>query len=338
MDKMDAFYAHRRYVAGVDGGGTKTACMIADDRGTLLAYAVAEGSNHQISGFALTLENVCCAINEACAQAGIQWEELAYIYLGMAGADSQEDCELLNQGFASAFGGIPFKVVNDVLIAFACESKQVLGAVSICGTGANLAVKDLAGKVYTVRALRYILGNYGGGNHLAEMALHHAFRCDEHTGPDTRLAEVLPAYCGCADMEELARQVYQSGYQYYKNYNIPKLVFDLAWQGDEVCRGLLTEMGGQLGTMLGRLIRHVGLEDTEIPVVLAGSQYAKDTHGLMIGPLEKVLRSYVPRASLCVVQCPPVVGAILSALEELEVELDDTCRLQLQMQAQAGSV
>ncbi len=87
MDKMDTFYAHKRYVAGVDGGGTKTACMIADERGTLLAYTIAEGSNHQISGFALTLENVCRTINEACAQAGIQWEELAFIYLGMAGAD-----------------------------------------------------------------------------------------------------------------------------------------------------------------------------------------------------------------------------------------------------------
>ena len=54
---MDILCAPRRYVAGVDGGGTKTACMIADESGTLLAYAVTEGSNHQISGFSLAIEN-----------------------------------------------------------------------------------------------------------------------------------------------------------------------------------------------------------------------------------------------------------------------------------------
>ena len=330
---MDILCAPRRYVAGVDGGGTKTACMIADESGTLLAYAVTEGSNHQISGFSLAIENVCRAVDVACDKAGIQRETLSLIYLGMAGADSRADFQLLNDGFAAAFGGFPFKVVNDVWIAFACEVRQGWGAVSVCGTGANLAIKDPEGKVYSVRALRYILGNYGGGYHLAEIALHHAFRCDEHTGPDTRLAEILPRYCDCADMDELAQRVYQSGYQYYKNYNIPKLVFDLGRQGDKVCRDILVEMGTQLGTMLGYLICHAGLKEEKVPVVLAGSQYAKDSHRLIIGPLEEALRKYVPAVSLHVVQCPPVVGAVLGALDEIGAETDSVRCQQLKQQA-----
>lgn len=330
---MNTSHAPRRYVAGVDGGGTKTACMIADEHGTVLACAVTDGSNHQICGFSLALENVFSAVDTACARAGIQRETLSFIYLGMAGADSQEDFRLLNQGFSAAFGGIPFKLVNDVWIAFACEARQGWGAVSVCGTGSNLAIKDPSGKIYTVRALRYMLGNYGGGYHLAEIALHHAFRCNEHTGPDTYLAEVLPQHCGCANMDELARRVYQSGYQYHNHYNIPKLVFDLGWQGDQVCRDILTEMGTQLGTMLGHLICHAGLNQEKIPVVLAGSQYSKDSHRLIIGPLEEVLHKFAPAASLYVVQCPPVAGAVLSALKEIGVETDDACGRHLKQQA-----
>lgn len=320
----------KRYVAGVDGGGTKTACMIADEMGTVLAYAISEGSNHQISGFARTMENVCQSLEKACVQAGIVLENLSVIYLGMAGADSCEDFQMLNKGFAQIFGRIPFQVVNDVWIAFACEARQDWGAVSVCGTGGNLAVKNKQGKVYSVRALRYMLGNYGGGHHLAEIAMHWAFRCDEHTGPYTRLAQVLPEYCGCKNMNALAQKIYESGYQYYKSYNVPRLVFELAWQGDSVCVDILAEMGSQIGTMLGRLIQHAGMEGDALPVVLAGSQYAKDAHGLLITPLETALRAYAPLAQLRVVRCPPVVGAVLKGLESIGEKPSPDCRAMMQ--------
>src|SRR5699024_8113560 len=126
---------------GVDGGGTKTACMIADETGSILGYAVAEGSNHQISGLSLAMENVYLSIRTACAQAGISFSQLSFLYLGMAGADSADDFDMLNRTFSEKFGSIPFRVVNDIWIAFACEAEQDWGAVSVCGTGGNLGVK-----------------------------------------------------------------------------------------------------------------------------------------------------------------------------------------------------
>lgn len=333
MNRLQLPNTSPRYIAGIDGGGTKTACMIADTRGETVTYAVTEGSNHQISGLLRALENVCQAIDQACVQAGISRTELSFVYLGMAGADSPEDFELLQRGFAGKLAPIPFKIVNDVWIAFACEAEQNWGAVTVCGTGANLAVRDPYGKEYSVRALRYMLGNYGGGNHLAEIALHYAFCSDEHTGPATRLAEALPGCCDCGNMEELAQKIYRSDYQYHKKYNIPKLVFDLAWQGDSVCTEILTEMGTQLGAMVGRLIRHAGLEEEQVPVVLAGSQYVKDLHRLMIRSLERELCKYVPAAKLYILQCPPVVGAVLCALEEIGTTADEVLRLRLRREA-----
>lgn len=319
-----------RYIAGVDGGGSKTACMIADETGRILSYAVAQGSNHQIAGLSMTVKNVCFAIKQACAQIGIQYEQLSFIYIGIAGADLEEDYILLKKGFSSAFRAIPFSIINDVWIAFSCKTGSNWGAVSICGTGNNLAVKSEDGTIYSVRALRYMLGNYGGGHHLAEIALHHTFRCEEGTGRHTRLVDILPAYCECTSMDELARRIYESDYQYYKDYNIPKLVFDLAWGGDQVCLDIITTMGHELGTMLAGLIAKAGLQDTEIPVVLSGSQYSKDEHQLLLGPLMRQLRTMVPKAQVEVVKCPPVVGAVISGLQKIGVKLADAQREEMQ--------
>ena len=97
--------------------------------------------------------------------------------------------QLIN-AFEKEFEEVPFLIENDRWNIFACESNS-WGAVSVCGTGSSMAVKGKDGQILSSRALRYMLGNYGGGNHLTEIALHFAFRCDEHTGDYTRLAEEI---------------------------------------------------------------------------------------------------------------------------------------------------
>lgn len=309
-----------KYVAGIDGGGTKTACMIADSECNILSYVITDGSNHQLTGLTSTVENVTKSIKLACERAGIDKENLSYIYMGMAGADFPEDIECLTNAFSKEFEGIPYKIVNDRWNAFACEAND-MGAVSICGTGSSMGVRDNHGNIYSTRSLRYILGNYGGGNHLTEMAMHYAFRCDENTGPYTKLVEELPGFCRCSSMEELAKKVYTSNYVYYKKFNIPKLVFGLASEGDAICKEIINRMGSEMGYMVACLIRKAGLEKEAIPVVLSGSLYVSDNRRQLIQPFEDKLRLTVPSAIIRIVTCPPVIGALFLALDKIGIKL-----------------
>ena len=304
----------KRYVVGIDGGGTKTACMLTDLSGQELACSVAGGSNHQTVGIHSAMENVCQSINSACSQLGVGRESIDHVFLGMAGADLQEDLDLLGANLRTVFGKIPFHLVNDSWIAFSSATECQWGAISVCGTGNNLGVKDKAGRIYSVRALRYMLGNYGGGNHLAEMALHRAFRCDEGTGPDTALTRELPAFCRCASMDELAHRIYCSDYRYQRDFNIPKLVFDLAYEGDEVSRALIEKMAVEIGEMLGRLIEKAGLAQEVVPLVLSGSLYVKDQHQQFIPHLQQAVERFVPRVHVILAQNPPVYGALRNSL------------------------
>mgnify|MGYP001195666567 CR=1 FL=1 len=323
----------KRYILGVDGGGTKTVCFLADADGRIAGVGRAGCSNHQTGGITAAMENVARCVEEACRRAGVRREEIAFALLGMAGADLPEDFALLREHLARVLAPVPFDVINDTWIAFAAGTRETWGAVSICGTGSNLAVRTPEGKLFTTRALSYMLGNYGGGSHLAEMAMHRAFRCSEGTGEPTLLAWRLPALCGCADMDELALRTYRSDYRYPRDYNISRLVFELAAGGDAVCLRLLAAMGGELGEMLGRLIVTARLADEAVPVVLAGTLHTRDDHALMRAPLVERLHAFAPRAAVTVAQSPPVLGAALHAYAAAGIPLPEEARLRLQAEA-----
>ena len=125
----------KKYIVGIDGGGTKTACMMVSTEDWSVSCATAGGSNHQIVGLDEATQNVRLALERACAQFGAAPEEIAFVFLGMAGADFPEDFTLLRGGLRSVLGDIPFEIVNDIWIVFSSAAQTDWGAVSICGTG-----------------------------------------------------------------------------------------------------------------------------------------------------------------------------------------------------------
>ena len=76
------------HVLGIDAGGTKTVCHLADEHGTLIAEARAGGANLQAAG-ELQVEKV---LHDVMAEAiGTREIVPAAICLGIAGVDRPED-------------------------------------------------------------------------------------------------------------------------------------------------------------------------------------------------------------------------------------------------------
>ena len=311
-----------KYIIGIDGGGTKTVCVLADELARILAVSQTGCSNHQICGIDTAVETIADLIDGAAKKAGISREDISFVKIGLAGADTDSDLELLNRHFEKALSGMDFEIVNDIWIAFAAETTNGWGAISICGTGHNTAVFTPDGKTFGIRALRYELGNFGGGRYITDHALHYAFRSSEKTGDYTKLERELPGFCGARDMNELAESIYQSNYAYQYQFNIPKLIFDLADEGDEVSRMIVMREGAELGRMTGGLVQKAGLRGVNVPVVLAGSIFANCGSALIINSYSESLSRYVPDFSLHIMRKPPVLGAVLGALEKINAAAD----------------
>ena len=148
------------HVLGIDAGGTKTVCHLADENGTLISEARAGGANLQASG-ELQVEKV---LHDVMAEAiGHRRIVPAAICLGIAGVDRPEDSMIV----AGIMRRIGYKartlVVNDALIALVAGAGEQPGVVIVAGTGSIAYGRDAAGRAARAGGWGFVLGDEGGG-------------------------------------------------------------------------------------------------------------------------------------------------------------------------------
>ncbi len=301
------------YVLGIDAGGTKTHCVIADENENILAEGLAGASQHQLFGIRQTEKNLQLAVSAALKEADLTLQDLSYAVLGMSGADGEDDLALLNPAAEKVLPGVPFRVVHDAWIGMYSALKEPFGVVSICGTGAGHAGRNRQGDELTLRNLDYRLGNYGGGGDLVEKALHYAFRSDEGTYEKSALEAAVPPIFGVSTMEDVCRLLKQNPLSGKERYQLPITVFQLANSGDSVCRMLVQDLGHEEGLYAAAVIRRLHMENEQVPVVLIGSLFHSDDP-LLLDPFMEAVRSAAPAAYPVLPTRKPVTGAVRMAL------------------------
>ena len=301
------------YVLGIDAGGTKTHCVIADENENILAEGLAGASQHQLFGIRQTEKNLQLAVSAALKEADLTLQDLSYAVLGMSGADGEDDLALLNPAAEKVLPGVPFRVVHDAWIGMYSALKEPFGVVSICGTGAGHAGRNRQGDELTLRNLDYRLGNYGGGGDLVEKALHYAFRSDEGTYEKSALEAAVPPIFGVSTMEDVCRLLKQNPLSDKERYQLPITVFQLANSGDSVCRMLIQDLGHEEGLYAAAVIRRLHMENEQVPVVLIGSLFHSDDP-LLLDPFMDAVPTAAPAAYPVLPTRKPVTGAVRMAL------------------------
>lgn len=301
------------YVLGIDAGGTKTHCVIADESENILAEGLAGASQHQLFGIRQTEKNLQLAVSAALKEADLTLQDLSYAVLGMSGADGEDDLALLNPAAEKVLPGVPFRVVHDAWIGMYSALKEPFGVASICGTGAGHAGRNRQGDELTLRNLDYRLGNYGGGGDLVEKALHYAFRSDEGTYEKSALEAAVPPIFGVSTMEDVCRLLKQNPLSDKERYQLPITVFQLANSGDSVCRMLIHDLGHEEGLYAAAVIRRLHMENEQVPVVLIGSLFHSDDP-LLLDPFMEAVRTAAPAAYPVLPTRKPVTGAVRMAL------------------------
>lgn len=316
----------RKYVAGVDGGASKTMAVVGDTDGNILGWGQDGPSNYQVVGLNSAMQAVERSLGAALEQAGITTRELSQVVLGLAGADLPDDFKNLYSALDKAFPEHNYTLTNDCWVALRAGTECPWAVVSICGTGGNAAGRNRQGREVILRGLGFEFGNWGGGSDVTRDALHRAFRSDERTGPKTRLEEEILSLLGMQNYSQLAQEMRDDlGLQYRALWSVPQLVFRLAFEGDRVCQDILVRLGKAQGESCGGVIRRLGMTEEEVDVVLSGGLYRAAQTGtpLLIDAFVLAVHRVAPRAHIHLAKYQPVVGAYLLALESQGVKLDE---------------
>src|SRR5580765_2243130 len=120
------------HVLGIDAGGTKTVCLLANEDGAILSAARGPGANLQVAG-ELEVEKVLHHVMETALDGrGVRPRAVC---LGIAGVDREADSWTVSAIMRRISPGSRVLVVNDALIALEAGAPGSPGIVIICGTG-----------------------------------------------------------------------------------------------------------------------------------------------------------------------------------------------------------
>ena len=311
-------------VLGVDGGGTKTVCVLMDDTGMVLGRGEAGSSNYQSVGKKAAFLSIQAAIIQALACIGRVKVEA--ICLGLAGVYRPVDIQVV-QSFVEQLklsDSLPITwtlqpsnivICSDALIALVGGVGQAVGIVAIAGTGSIIFGQNRQGCSKRVGGWGYILGDEGSAYQIAVRGLQAALRAYDGRSESTSLQKYLKQHLGLSSLENLVEVIYQQGWNVKDIAALAPIVDQAAASGDRVAISIIEDAVKELVQATQVVIDAIFSPAEVVEVVTIGSVW----HGLSL-IRERFNASLVARKPLANVILPryePVYGAGLLALQSL---------------------
>ncbi|WP_068778646.1 N-acetylglucosamine kinase [Paenibacillus sp. GM2] len=308
-----------RYYLGVDGGGSKTYAVIADERGHVVGIGRGGNGNHQKDRREAEL-SLKLAVTEALGAAGLREEQVEFAWFGLAGADREGDFRILRP-IVSRLGLPRTEISCDTWIALRAGTEESHGVVLICGSGVNCSGKNRAGGTFQCGGFGYRFGDFGGGYDLSVEVFRTVIRSYEGREKPTVLSEKLMDFLGYSSVAEL-RDDYLD-YSKQLPIGTAELLFHAAEAGDEVAIRLLEKQGKELGLAAVATIHQLNMGEDSFQLVLAGSLLTKgDRLGLIRSAIEQKVKQAAPKGTLTILNREPVVGAVVLAMERSGVHMN----------------
>jgi N-acetylglucosamine kinase len=296
----------KKYVVGIDAGGTKTVGLLADETGQVLAEARGGGANLQTHG-ELEVEKVFDTIMDTLAGD----RRIAAVGLGIAGVDRPHDETVIRNILRRLGHRETARVVNDAAIALIAGAPERYGIVILAGTGSIAYGVDPAGKAVRSGGYGFLLADEGSGYWLGHQALRAVVRAADGRGPETRLSGVIFEALGVGSVPELVPRVYERGLPKHKIAALAPLVQKAHDSGDMVAGKLIEAAARELAMAARAVAERLSFGDREFKVVLAGGVFKGCPS--IVGLLDQVLE--LPRGRPSVLQAEPARGAVALALD-----------------------
>lgn len=296
---------------GIDAGGTKTVCLLADERGTIISEARGRGANLHTAGGAA----VEAALREVITAAvGDRHVHVEAVCIGMAGVDREDEARTV----ASVFGRIGHRsrllVVNDALIALVAGVHDAPGIVIIAGTGSIAYGRNASGEAARAGGWGHMIGDEGSAYWIGREALSAVMRSVDGRGPATRLTADILAHFDISDVSRLPGIVYDRDAPRVSVGALGPIVQRAVAQGDAVATDILNRAARELVLAAQSVATTLAMRGEAFTFVLAGGVFG--IVPWLVEELRKRLIEVAPRCQVEQLDAEPAAGAVWLALAE----------------------
>ncbi len=301
------------HVLGIDAGGTKTVCLLADEQGNIAAEARAGGANLQATG-ELEVEKVLHRVMEEAL--GSRLIVPAAICLGIAGVDRPDDFAVVS-GIMRRIGyKARIVVVNDALVALEAGAPGQPGIVVISGTGSISYGRNAKGEAARAGGWGYVLGDEGSGYWIGRAALRAVLRQTDRRGPPTMLTDLVLGHFGVGAPQELIHQIYNRDLKPTAIGALATCVQSAFSQGDPVAVGILRGAVSELESFALSVAQRLELIGQAFVFILAGGIFRAVPW--LQQELERRLPVASPGSRVRMLDREPAHGAVALALQEAQ--------------------
>ena len=306
-------------VLAIDGGNSKTDLALVRADGEVVALVRGPQSSPHHLGVHGSLRVLDNLLAQAVTQAGLPNGDGPVAAVGklqLAGVDFPSEEEAMQAAATDGRFAHKVSVGNDSFAVLRAGTDSGWGVAIVCGAGINCVGVAPDGRQARFPALGWITGDWGGGYDVGLAAVSAAARSEDGRGPKTTLEHAVPEHFGFETPTQLAEAFHHREIHDRRIIELAPIVVAEA-DRDRTAAEIVSRLGEEVVTMIGVALQRLGLTETPVEVVLGGGLMQSQDRRL-ISAVASGLHEIAPQAAVKVTSSPPVVGAALLGLDELE--------------------
>lgn len=315
---------HGSVYLGVDAGNSKTVALVADASGAILGRG--RGGVGDIYGAATeehAVHAVVTAVAAALGAAGVTAAGVRAAAFRLAGIDWAEDEAFWAEAAARCLPGLgQVTIKNDGYALLRCGSASGIGVAVTAGTGPAVAARGRDGQEYCAS---WWIQHALGGSGLGAAAFRAVVDAELGLGPATVLTAELLALFDHPDVTSLLYAFTRRGSAHSDRElaAAARSVLRSAEAADQVALGVVRTATRAFAGLARVAAERTGLtaDGDPVPVVLGGSVLTSE-HAVYRDALAADLRRELGAVRVAATAASPVAGALLDALAEGGVSLD----------------
>jgi N-acetylglucosamine kinase-like BadF-type ATPase len=297
---------------GVDGGGSKTAYLLLDDRGSTLAEYTGESTYYFDSRIGIVEPALAAGVETVLERAGLVADDVDRAFFGLPGyGEARKDLDFLNALPANILGHSRYDCDNDMVCGWAGSLGAEDGINVISGTG-SMTYGQRNGQGCRVGGWGELFGDEGSAYWIAVRALNLFSRMSDGRLPIGPLHSIVSERLNLRDdLDIVSLWVNRDGGRRAEIAGLSRAVSDAAQEGDLNARALLMNAADELATLVHTTRERLGYDiDDVVPVSFSGGVFASPiVRNSFATALDARSATYDLREPLF----RPVVGAALYA-------------------------